>query len=869
MPKSTMAPKRWLALAGGSLLLSLPLAADSLSDVQVRTACAIAHAQPDVQVVCPNQSLPMPPGPQTCDSPQPNTWRPGCPLRNLHVLAAEHGLAKGSMVVAFKEYPELTNANYQALTPQVDVGATTQELCDGHKGQWVPSDDGGFECRVRPRVRIEPKTLAADTCEWCCGNYVDAIWKGQAEGPNAGCMVPSYVYHRGLVGNENVSSGDKLLDLPARLRSYGFMNGTLPDACLADPTGCGQLDFGFPGWIILLRKGSEPKPEPHGLQPNDGDRLELSLYNLLPPDEYRDEGCNPQTQPHPNDEYPACFHGNDVTNLHFHGSHVSPQVHQDDVLVNVKPRGSLDHDGHDPDAVFFGRYDIALDPITWRQSEGTHWYHPHKHGSTALQVLNGMAGPLIIKGPFDDWIEERAFGAAPGQYKSSLAPQDKVLVVQAIADEINLSARFDRWNTPWAMVNGQFQPTIRMQPGEVQRWRLIGATQDASAHLELFLQGNGLEVRQIAQDGVQFSPESYAQSAIRNPDDYWQLAPGNRIDLLVRASTDPAVAGKPLMMMQRPNRRLPPQALHRLIGDSHAVFPLFQVAICDPREPSQSPCVVQKMTLPELPPLPSYLYDVADSEIVRRRTITFDQTADPAGASRDGAPAEKAVAKFVIDGKPYDPGCVNQTMTIGTAEEWRIVNNTVMNHPLHVHVNPFQITATNSAVLLDPPAQNRYHFENGPIPHRIWRDTSALPNAVTASCVDGMGSPVPRILDSQTCLEQGFVPPRRDDGSLLPIGNIPGEITLRQRFEDFTGPYVLHCHILGHEDRGMMQNLQAVCPNSKYGRPANYGPDFSSEKDPVRGLECTGPDFNKPRPLCAPTAPLRLGRAGGAGVRPR
>jgi hypothetical protein len=35
-------------------------------------------------------------------------------------------------------------------------------------------------------------------------------------------------------------------------------------------------------------------------------------------------------------------------------------------------------------------------------------------------------------------------------------------------------------------------------------------------------------------------------------------------------------------------------------------------------------------------------------------------------------------------------------------------------------------------------------------------------------------------------------------------------VTIRHRFLDFTGEYVLHCHILGHEDRGMMQVVKMV-----------------------------------------------------------
>jgi hypothetical protein len=48
-----------------------------------------------------------------------------------------------------------------------------------------------------------------------------------------------------------------------------------------------------------------------------------------------------------------------------------------------------------------------------------------------------------------------------------------------------------------------------------------------------------------------------------------------------------------------------------------------------------------------------------------------------------------------------------------------------------------------------------------------------------------------------------------------------GEVVVRHRFEDFTGHFVLHCHILGHEDAGMMQTVQVLGP----GRPPTPPPD--------------------------------------------
>ena len=45
------------------------------------------------------------------------------------------------------------------------------------------------------------------------------------------------------------------------------------------------------------------------------------------------------------------------------------------------------------------RWDLDEDGI---HHEGTHWYHPYIHGSTAIQVMDGAAGALIIEGELDE-----------------------------------------------------------------------------------------------------------------------------------------------------------------------------------------------------------------------------------------------------------------------------------------------------------------------------------------------------------------------------------------------------------------------------------------------------------------------------------
>src|SRR5271170_4601249 len=72
------------------------------------------------------------------------------------------------------------------------------------------------------------------------------------------------------------------------------------------------------------------------------------------------------------------------TNLHFHGITVPPVCHEDDVLHTMVLPG---------DAAFEYRFEIPKD-----EPPGLYWYHPHIHGSTKAQVMGGASGALIVEG---------------------------------------------------------------------------------------------------------------------------------------------------------------------------------------------------------------------------------------------------------------------------------------------------------------------------------------------------------------------------------------------------------------------------------------------------------------------------------------
>ena len=139
---------------------------------------------------------------------------------------------------------------------------------------------------------------------------------------------------------------------------------------------------------------------------------------------------------------------------------------------------------------------------------------------------------------------------------------------------------------------------------------------------------------------------------------------------------------------------------------------------------------------------------------------------------------------LMIDGKQFAEGTINRAMLMADAEEWTLYNRSVSSimHPFHIHINPFQITE-----IFDP---NRPAGQQLIKPEKnwIWQDTIAVP--ASTQKMDG---------------DNPVVDP---DGN--PVLDQIGYVKIRSRFEDFAGKFVLHCHILGHEDRGMMQLVEVV-----------------------------------------------------------
>jgi FtsP/CotA-like multicopper oxidase with cupredoxin domain len=610
-----------------------------------------------------------------------------------------------------------------------------------------------------------------------------------------------------------------------------------------------------------------PQPGPT-IRAAVGDLVQLTFLNLIDPLNFpgTDTGkCDAVTsgtgEVYPRtDIYPNCFHGSVFTNVHFHGTHTSPNTAADNVFLEIVPSPRAKNEQRTPRvtaesvkadfAKFFadcetnlnrndapqqwpriwndlpeafrktqdellnasqpslfkanqnaiangafpqnyigafpycyrlpiyksttfppvplreeaadhagGEHDESATPkrkLMMGQAPGTHWYHAHKHGSTTLNVSNGMTGALIIEGTYDKEITDNYVATGI---------TEQVIVINQIGVTPRREGGTELRLGPYFSVNGRLQPTITMKPGEVQLWRIINTSSRSGA---FFQPPSGVTWRQLAQDGVQFTNTNYVNSENKG----FLLASGNRADLLVKAPSSPS-----------------------------RTFPINVVATIDPtvdRSTTQlllnvtTGKTAQEMSFMDRSAAfwPLFLADIKESEVTGRKTIAF-------ATNRPGA---GQFSNNTIDGEKFN-GEVGALVLMNDVEEWTITNESFapkIAHPFHIHINPFQVVevfdpnekladGTTARYTTGTPVEGQCQIDVKdkatwkpcaavPAPRNIWWDVFSIPS-----------------------------------GNVIDSVNVPGYFKMRSRFVDYSGYYVIHCHILSHEDRGMM-TVVSVAP---------------------------------------------------------
>jgi len=540
-----------------------------------------------------------------------------------------------------------------------------------------------------------------------------------------------------------------------------------------------------------------------------GETVRITLHNKLPADASCTDGQSPTNTPH-------CFNG---TNLHSHGLWVSPTGNSDNVLLSINPGVSFQYE-----------YNLPAD-----HPSGTFWYHTHRHGSTALQVSSGMGGALIVRG--NRLPDETRNGDIDTLLRSDQGTPipERILVLQQIQyacvgpdgklkyidgdpkkgidwtckpGETGFIESYDQFGPgTWAAsgrytsINGIVLPVFRTQSGVLERWRMIHAgvrdtitlqfrkmTQDIGALENVRLKaserdafvakacaGATLPYYVVASDGLTMK-QAQKRSLIT-------LQPAYRNDLLVafpesgRYCVVDAAAPAAGSVSQAATGRQVLGFVDVGAGDKIADFDRFVLDRLTQSAQANMPPSVRTQVVADLRDglkLRKFTphADVADSELKGQQDLVFfiDTT----------SPKVKfEVGTNQSDLKPYDPKHIDRVLKLGDAQTW-VLQSHFVSHPFHIHVNPFEIVK-----IIDP---------NG-------KDVSE-PGAV-----DNAGGGTP---DPQYPGLKGIWKDTLWVKSLIPQVAYPKgvyQIHIRTRYERYIGEYVLHCHILDHEDQGMMENV--------------------------------------------------------------
>lgn len=344
-------------------------------------------------------------------------------------------------------------------------------------------------------------------------------------------------------------------------------------------------------------------------------------------------------------------------------------------------------------------------------------------------------------------------------------------------------------------VNGQFQPELKLKPGQTEIWALANTSDIAymTVRLTETASGNHPKFTIVGQDG---NPYTQVGRPVYGDGTTLSIPPGSRYaiavtmpaegDLVLEFPPDPKakpVTG-PVVLYTNNGTDKSPAVLGTLtvdpkyisFMDGFFVFPT-QTLIRATQDTSGEGTTVAFEPGQNLDAYTSFVdTSVMTPAVTRELTIT-----DTIGGDKASNNDPKAVI-YMFEPAGF-PNVALIQPRLNSVEEWKITNRNNDAHPMHIHVNDFQV------MQIDDP--NR-----GVTGVQPWG-------------LDNVNVPAPVFNDRHEV-------------------TTPATLTLRQEFAEFVGTYVIHCHRLNHEDNGLMATINVIPEVSSYavavpgrdGRPA-------------------------------------------------
>jgi FtsP/CotA-like multicopper oxidase with cupredoxin domain len=400
-------------------------------------------------------------------------------------------------------------------------------------------------------------------------------------------------------------------------------------------------------------------------------------------------------------------------------------------------------DGGPTDPVASGQtraYQFTLD-----QPAASLWFHPHPHGATGEQVYRGLAGVLILSDPISRGL--KAEGRLPDDpFDIPIVLQDRLFAPESAGTRALV---YEGGNAGWAgmlgdvvLVNGAMLPRLAVET----RQYLLRLYNGSNARTYDLALSDGATFHLVGSDGG-LLPRPIPASHVT-------LGAGERADIVIDFAA--YVADMRVMLVSRPF----------LAGS------MMGMAAGGPGPMSAAGSAPQMMhgghmgggMGSDMPHPNGEPFDVMRFDVVGTTSddvTLYDRLPDAAEVHARWGPGDATrtrsfvmsfdhhmgSGRFLINGKSFSMDRVDEFVRSGATEIWEIRNLSPMAHPFHAHAIQWQVLQRNG----QPPSG----AESG------WKDTVLLWPGETVRIIGRFG---PRSF----------------------------------------GRYVYHCHILEHEDAGMM-----------------------------------------------------------------
>ncbi|MDD2769302.1 MAG: multicopper oxidase domain-containing protein [Methylococcus sp.] len=464
------------------------------------------------------------------------------------------------------------------------------------------------------------------------------------------------------------------------------------------------------------------------------------------------------------------------TNFHAHGFEGSPMSMSDNIYQSV----------NDPGTAASPQDMRAQLTIPRKQYPGLDWYHVHLHGQTYPQVYGGLAGLLMLGDALDAWPRYKADGARPLKQHFLTLTTVNIQKIDASGTNYTPSGVDRLLNFGFTTVGtGNIDPTKNWQ-------KRVNGQLNPKIH---FRPGETQIWNLAAAGPTGFFSLAVTDGNLQNP---WNatllMLDGNGYNVKplkmtlaadsARMSNDNsntllAAGNRQTLAVTAPTR----SGTYYLVDGRNAIgindnskyYVLATIEVSG-RTVAAPP--------PVFPPrgLDYILFDTP-AEVKRR----FEFSIKP----------DSNAGVYLINGQPFGEANMPQ-LQVGTIEEWTLVNVTTVNqdgtenkapHPFHIHQGNFAVTAINGQ----------------PIDPRQESPTESL----------------------------NYVSER--DTVTVPTG---GTMTVKFKVSDNPGKYVFHCHLLAHEDKGMMSSVLAFGPAE--GLRNAFGPASPGQGGPVNVIDGAG-----------------------------